>query len=608
MEKHGRKGDISWISGSVVAAHGINDVEMGEIVEVGEEGLIGEVIRIKDEEFIVEIYENTSGLKPGEPVIASGKRLVAELGPGLLNNILDGIGRPLEAILKQKGPFITRGVKISTLPRNKKWHFKPTAMVGGLVEGGDIIGTTKETNMIDHKITVPPETNGKIVALEEGDFTVDDPIGKLETVSGIVPLRMMQEWPVRLPRPFQARLASDEPLVTGQRVIDVFFPISKGGTAAIPGGFGTGKTVMLHQLARWSNTQVVVYIGCGERGNEMCEVATDFPKLKDPRTGYPLMERTFLLANTSNMPVAAREASIYYGITVAEYYRDQGYDVSIMADSTSRWAEALREVSGRLEEMPVESGYPAYLPDRVAEFYERAGRVRTLGKPQRDGSVTVIGAVSPPGGDFNEPVTIHTLRFTGVFWALDADLAYSRHFPAIQWLKSYSLYANRLLSAWAQSFSDYSGQLQSWWKDFHQLFPELRDKALAVLNESSEIESIAKIIGENALPDDQRLILLTADTLKEGFLRQFAFDKVDSFCEPEKQFLLLKMMTDFHDQASVLIKNRVPIIKISSLPELQKMKRIKQDEGGIAAIRQLMEQCHKELRRIGEEYRVSSGV
>ena len=608
MERSRRKGEIRWISGSVVIAHGINNVEMGEIVEVGEEGLIGEVIRIIGDEFTVEIYENTSGLKPGEPVVATGKRLVAELGPGLLNNILDGVGRPLEVLLKLKGPFMTRGVKINTLSRDRKWHFRPSAKIGDEVEGGDIIGTTQETKMVLHKIMIPPGTNGRVTALEEGDFKVDEQVGKLETASGVIPLRMVQEWPVRLQRPIKVRLASDEPLVTGQRVIDVFFPISKGGTAAIPGGFGTGKTVMLHQLARWCDTKVVVYIGCGERGNEMCEVATEFPKLQDPRTGYPLMERTFLLANTSNMPVAAREASIYFGITVAEYYRDQGYDVSLMADSTSRWAEALREVSGRLEEMPAESGYPAYLPDRVAEFYERAGRIRTLGKPQRDGSVTVIGAVSPPGGDFNEPVTIHTLRFTGVFWALDADLAYSRHFPAIQWTKSYSLYVNRLMGAWAQSFSDYSSQLQNWWKDFHQLFPVLRDKALAILNESSEIESIAKIIGESALPDDQRLILLTADVLKEGFLRQFAFDKVDSFCEPDKQFLLLKMITDFHEEADVLIKNRIPITRINSLPEIQRMKRIKQDEGGIPAIKQLMEQSHKELTSIGEEYRISTGV
>jgi V/A-type H+/Na+-transporting ATPase subunit A len=603
LKRETRTGKIRWISGTVVVAYGIKDVEMGEIIEVGEECLLGEAIRISGDEFTVEVYENTSGLKPEESVVATGRRLVAELGPGLLNNILDGVGRPLEVIRQLKGPFITRGVKVNTLPRDKKWFFKPLLKVGTLVDGGDVVGTIQETSMVNHKVIIPPEIKGKIKNLEEGEFTVTESVGKLENISGeIVPIKLMQEWPVRIPRPFQFRLASDQPLVTGQRVIDVFFPISKGGTAAIPGGFGTGKTIMLHQLARWSDAKVVVYIGCGERGNEMCEVATDFPKLKDPRTGYPLMDRTFLIANTSNMPVAAREASIYFGITVAEYYRDQGYDVALMADSTSRWAEALREVSGRLEEMPAESGYPAYLPDRIAEFYERAGRVRTLGEPQRDNSVTVIGAVSPPGGDFNEPVTIHTLRFTGVFWALDADLAYSRHFPAIQWSKSYSLYVNRLAGAWAESFSDYSIQLQSWWKDFHVLFPSLREKALSILNESSEIESISKIIGESALPDDQRLILLTADVLKEGFLRQFAFDKVDSFCEMDKQFLLLKMMIDFHDQASNLVKNRVPIARISSLPQSNKMKRAKQEEEGIPYIKRLMEENYRDLKKIGEEY------
>ncbi|MFQ5710499.1 MAG: V-type ATP synthase subunit A [Candidatus Geothermarchaeales archaeon] len=602
-----REGEIRWISGSVIAATGIDDIEIGEICEVGEEGLVGEVIRISGDEFTIQVYETTTGLKPGERVVGSGKRLVAELGPGLLNNTLDGIGRPLEAIRDQEGPFITRGVKVNTLPRDKKWPFKPTVKKGDVVEGGDIIGTIQETPTVEHRVLVPPNVRGEIVRIEEGDFTVDEPVGAVKTDEGEITLKLMQEWPVRIPRPFRpdGRLPLDKPLITGQRVIDTFFPIAKGGTASIPGGFGTGKTVMLHQLAKWSDAKVMVYIGCGERGNEMCEVLTDFPKLIDPYTGRPMMERTILIANTSNMPVAAREASIYMGVTIAEYFRDQGYDVALMADSTSRWAEALREISGRLEEMPAERGYPAYLPDKVAEFYERAGRTRVLGKPEREGSVSIIGAVSPPGGDFNEPVTIHTLRFTGIFWALDRDLAYSRHFPAIHWLKSYSLYVDRLLGSWATSFSKYSERLEEWWKGKHASFPEYRGRSLKLLSESSEIESIARIMGESALPDDQRLILLAADLIKEAFLRQFAYDEVDSFCDIEKQFLLLKMCIDFYDKAQVLVRNRVPIDRIKSLPQISRMNRAKEDKSGTEGILKLMREVDEELRKIGEEYDVS---
>jgi len=608
MEKRAaREGRIRWISGSVIVASGIKDIEIGEIVEVGEEGLIGEVIRITGEEFTIQVYETTTGVKPGEKVLGSGKRLVAELGPGLLSNTLDGIGRPLEVISKMKGAFITRGVKVNTLPRDKKWHFKPSVKKGVKVEGGDVIGTVQEMPTVEHTIIVPPYLKGDLQRLEEGEYTVDKPIGLIKADGGEFELKLAQDWPVRVPRPFRpdGRLPLDKPLVTGQRVIDTFFPIAKGGSASIPGGFGTGKTIMLHQLARWSDAKIIVYVGCGERGNEMCEVLTDFPKLIDPYTGRPMMDRTILVANTSNMPVAAREASVYLGVTVCEYFRDQGYDVAMMADSTSRWAEALREISGRLEEMPAEGGFPAYLPDRVAEFYERAGRVRVLGKPEREGSVTMIGAVSPPGGDFNEPVTIHTLRFTGIFWALDRDLAYSRHFPAIHWLKSYSLYVDRLMSAQASSFSQYAEKLVEFWKGTHASYPEYRGKALELLGESAEIESIARIMGESALPDDQRLVLLGADLIKEAFLRQFAYDEVDSFCDMKKQFMILKMVIDFYEKAGVLVKNKVPIDRIKSLPQISKMNRAKEDKSGIEGMVKLVNEVDAELKKIAAEYNIS---
>jgi V/A-type H+-transporting ATPase subunit A len=478
-----------------------------------------------------------------------------------------------------------------------------------MVSEGDIIGEVEETKAIKHKIMVPIGVRGEIVKIEEGEFKVDDDIAIIKSNGEKIGLKMYQEWPVRIPRPCHERLPLTTPLITGQRVIDTFFPVSKGGAACIPGGFGTGKTVMLHQLAKWSEAKVVVYIGCGERGNEMCEVLTDFPELKDPRTGRPLMERTILIANTSNMPVSAREASIYMGVTMAEYYRDMGYDTGLMADSTSRWAEALREISGRLEEMPVEQGYPAYLPDRVAEFYERAGRVKVLGKPEREGSVTLMGAVSPPGGDFNEPVTIHTLRFTGVFWALDAELAYSRHFPAINWLRSYSLYSSRLadsmtLAPKLESISQYSHKVIEWWKETFEAFPEYRGEALTILSTAAEIESIARIIGESALPDDQRLILLTAELLKEGFLRQHAYHDIDAFCEPEKQALLLRMMIDFHRKAKSLILSRVPVERIRSIPQISKMIRVKEEAKELSVIEKLMDEVIGELNKIASEYKV----
>ncbi|MGB9728537.1 MAG: V-type ATP synthase subunit A [Thermoprotei archaeon] len=601
-----RIGEIRRVAGSIIVGTGIPDIQIGEVVLVGSEELIGEVIKITEDMFTAQVYESTSGIRPGEKIVGTNKRLIAELGPGMLNKIYDGVGRDLELLFKERGPFISRGAKISTLPRNIKWHFKPILAKGVEVEGGDIIGEVQETPMLLHKILIPPDIKGVLIYIEEGDFTVDEPVAKVMTKHGEVEIKMMQEWPVRIPRPFKenGRLPLNKPLITGQRVIDTFFPIAKGGAASIPGGFGTGKTVTLHQLAKWSDTNVVVYIGCGERGNEMSEVLTEFPELKDPRTGRPLMERTILIANTSNMPVAAREASIYMGVTMAEYYRDQGYDVALMADSTSRWAEALREISGRLEEMPVERGYPAYLPDRIAEFYERAGRVVVLGKPEREGSVTIIGAVSPPGGDFNEPVTIHTLRFTGVFWALDTELAYSRHFPAINWLKSYSLYAGSLLSSYTQSFQSFSHYKEAidWWTRIFKEFPEYRARALELLSIAAEIESIARVIGESALPDDQRLILLTAEIIKEGFLRQSAFDEVDAYCDPQKQALLLKMIIDFYDNAVKLVKNRIPIDVIREMPQISLMMRVKEDHGGIKSILKVMEDTKEALEKIANNY------
>jgi V/A-type H+-transporting ATPase subunit A len=451
---------------------------------------------------------------------------------------------------------------------------------------------------------VPPGVSGRIKEIFSGDFTVKDPVAVIARDSDETEIHLMHEWPVRTPRPFKSRLPLDSHLITGQRVIDVFFPIAKGGAASIPGGFGTGKTIMLQQLSKWSDANVIVYIGCGERGNEICEIITDFPKLTDPRNGFPLMERITMIANTSNMPVAAREASIYMGITIAEYYRDMGYHVAVMADSTSRWAEALREISGRLEEMPSERGYPAYLSGRIAEFYERAGRVQALGQPQREGSVTVIGAVSPPGGDFNEPVTIHTSRFTGVFWALDADLAYSRHFPAVNWMKSYSLYTRQLRASWTQVFTPHIKGLTEWWQEKFPTLEQLRSTSLELLNKASDIEAIARIMGETSLPDDQRLILHTSELMKEGFLKQNAYDVVDSFCPPEKQVLLLDMILDFYSRAQVLVQNKVPIEKFIELPFISRMKRIQEDRGEEMAVLQLIKEIDEELGKIGRAYGV----
>lgn len=585
-----RKGYVISVSGPVVAAKGIPDIKIGEVVYVGEERLLGEVVRVSQERFMVQVYEDTSGLKPKEPVFASGKLLVAELGPGLMSTVFDGVQRPLKTILELMGPFVRRGAKVNALPRDKKWHFVPRVKVGDRVEQGDVLGVVQETSLIEHKIMVPVGISGTVKSIEEGDFTVAETVAVLESGGKDIELNMIQEWPVRTPRPYKERLSSEVPLIIGQRVIDTFFPVAKGGAAAIPGGFGTGKTVTLHKVAMYSDSQIVIYIGCGERGNEIAEMLKEFPELLDPKSGRPIMERSIIIANTSNMPVSAREASIYMGITMAEYYRDMGYDVTLIADSTSRWAEALREISGRLGEMPVERGYPAYLPDRIAEFYERGGRVRALGQPERTGSVTVLGAVSPPGGDFNEPVTIHTLRFVGTMWALDPELAYRRHFPAINWLRS---------------FSQYADIVERWWiRNVAKDFPQYRRKALRLLTVSSEIEAIASVVGEGALPDDQRLILLASEILKEGFLRQTALAGEDVFCVPEKQYWLLKMIVDFFDKAYELIRRRVSVEEIVRLPEIYEMMRVKEDERGLSAVKELYDRVMGKLDEIAQKHGV----
>ena len=561
MSKTSRKGRIVRISGPVIEADGMRGAKMYDVVRVGDENLIGEIIRLNEDNAIIQVYEDTNGLKPGEKVLTTGMPLSVELGPGLLTNIYDGIQRPLPDIYKETGDFITRGVEATALDMKKKWHFKPTAKPGDKLEGCDVIGEVQETSIIVHKIIVPPDVSGKLLSIKkEGDYTIVDDIAIVSTDKGDMKLQMMQRWPVRKPRPVAKKYDPTLPLITGQRVIDTFFPVAKGGTAAIPGGFGTGKTVMLHSLAKWSDAQVVIYVGCGERGNEMTDVLREFPELVDPKSGEPLMNRTVLIANTSNMPVAARDASVHTGITIAEYYRDMGYDVALMADSTSRLAEAMREISGRLEEMPGEEGYPAYLASRLAEFYERAGRVKLLGSKDREGSVSVIGAVSPPGGDFSEPVAQNTLRIVKVFWALDVDLADRRHFPSINWLKSYSLYL---------------GEVSSWWhKEVGENWLKLRNKAMAILQKESELQEIVKLVGPDALPPRERASLEGARMIREDFLQQSAFHEVDTYCPSKKQYGMLRLMLLFSDKILDATSKNVhmdDIIKMKTRESLARM-------------------------------------
>lgn len=581
-------GVIRRINGSFVVAEGPRGARTGDAVYIGELKLIGEVIRISGDLVSLQCYEDTSGLRPGEPVIGTGAPLMAELGPGLIGEIFDGLERSETELWKLTGPFIRRGVKIAPLRRDKKWRLEPRIKPGDEVEEGDVIGVIQESSVIEHRILVPVGLRGIIESIEEGSFTVDDTVAVLATPDGKrVPLKLAQHWPVRIPRPYRERVPIDRPLITGQRVIDTFFPVAKGGTAAIPGGFGSGKTITLQQIAKWSDADVVIYIGCGERGNEMADVLTYFPELEDPRTGKKLIERAIFIANVSNLPVAAREASVYMGVTIAEYFRDQGYDVAVIIDSTSRWAEALRDISGRLEEIPAEEGYPAYLGERTAELYERAGRVVALGRDRRRiGSVTIMGAVSPPGGDFSEPVTSATMMFVGVLWALDTELAYRRHFPAINWLRSFTRYVDALEDFWVR--------LDPRWKTY-------REKALAILEEASRLEEIARVIGESALPNDQRLILLTAEIIREGFLVQNAYHRVDAYCPPERQVVLLKIMIGFHDLASELVKLGVPVDRIRGLRSVMELLRLKEKEA-LEEIDKAYERVKEDLEKLKAEY------
>ena len=566
------QGVLKRISGPVVTAVGL-DAHMYDVVKVGNEELMGEVIKIQGESVIIQVYEDTDGIRPGEPVENTGLSLAVELGPGLLTSIYDGIQRPLEVLVDKMGNFIERGVSAPGLSHEKKWEFVPTVKAGDVVKAGDILGTVQETNIV-HKVMVPPNAKGgKIKKISGGSFTVDETICVLEDGTEIA---MLQRWPVRVPRPVKEKLNPDIPLITGQRILDGLFPIAKGGTAAIPGPFGSGKTVTQQQLAKWSDSEIVVYIGCGERGNEMTEVLTEFPELEDPKTGRPLMERTVLIANTSNMPVAAREASVYTGITIAEYFRDMGYDVSLMADSTSRWAEAMREISSRLEEMPGEEGYPAYLAARLSEFYERAGRVVNLN--ETDGSVSVIGAVSPPGGDFSEPVTQNTLRIVKVFWALDAKLSQRRHFPAINWLNSYSLYLDTL-SAW------YDREVSPEWNP-------LRAWAMSVLQKEAELQEIVQLVGSDALPDEEQVTIEVARMIREIFLQQNAYDAVDTFCPMSKQYDMLNSIKHYADlarTAQIGGANPQQIVGIKTKNELVQIKFIKDYEPVLEKILKDME-------------------
>jgi len=557
------KGKIVWVSGPAVRADGMSSVKMFETVEVGESRLIGEVIRLTGDVAFIQVYESTSGLKPGEPVVGTGQPLSVLLGPGIIGKIYDGIQRPLDEIAKKSGSFISKGIATTPVDMKKKYKFLPKVRVGDNVLAGSVLGTVEETPLLTHSILVPPNSKGgKLTHISsEGDFDLEQSIGTIENGGKKTDLKMYHKWPVRKPRPYTERFDPTVPLITGQRVIDTYFPIAKGGTGAIPGGFGTGKTVTLHQIAKWADSKVVVYIGCGERGNEMTEVLVEFPHLIDPRSNRPLMERTVLVANTSNMPVAAREASIYTGVTIAEYYRDMGLDVVLVADSTSRWAEALREMSGRLEEMPAEEGYPSYLASRLAEFYERAGRVRALGSPDRNGSVTIVGAVSPSGADFTEPVTTHTIRFIKTFWALDTRLAYSRHYPSINWMQSYSGYLEDVSKWWTENISP------DWYK--------LRADSYNILQREDTLKEIVRLLGPEALPDEEKLTLEVARMVKIGILQQNSFDKVDTYNSPEKQLKLVKLMVKFYNESLKSLKGGTSLADIRTMPIIPSLLKAK---------------------------------
>ena len=590
------KGKIVWVSGPAVRADGMSSVKMYETVEVGESKLIGEVIRLTGDVAFIQVYESTSGLKPGEQVVGTGQPLSVLLGPGIIGRIYDGIQRPLDDIAEKSGAFIGRGITTSPVDMKKKFKFNPTVKKDDTIFGGSILGTVEETPLLTHKILVPPNYAEATITeiVKEGDYDLEDVIAQAKSKSeDKIELKMYHKWPVRKPRPYAERYDPTVPLVTGQRIIDTYFPIAKGGTGGIPGGFGTGKTVTLHQIAKWADSQVVVYIGCGERGNEMTEVLVEFPHLIDPRSQRPLMERTVLVANTSNMPVAAREASIYTGVTIAEYYRDMGYDVVLVADSTSRWAEALREMSGRLEEMPAEEGYPSYLASRLAEFYERAGRIRALGSPDRSGSVTIVGAVSPSGADFTEPVTTHTIRFIKTFWALDTRLAYSRHYPSINWMQSYSGYLEDISKWWKENVSP------DWY--------DLRAESYHILQREDTLKEIVRLLGPEALPDEEKLVMEVARMLKIGILQQNSFDKVDTYCSPVKQLKLVRLMVKFYKDAQKALKEGKTLADIRALPIITTLLKAKFEvtDEQISKLDEIEKQLSDSFKGIVEEVKVS---
>ncbi len=584
-------GKVVKVSGPLIVAEGMGDSKMYDVVKVSKMGLIGEIIELRGEMASIQVYEETAGLGPGEEVISTGEPLSAELGPGLLTGIFDGIQRPLTTLYFKYGERISRGVSVNSLDRDAKWHFVPTVKVGDEVEEGDIIGTVQETAIIEHRVMVPNGMKGKVASIKEGDFTVTDTVCVLDTGNGKKDICMLRKWPVRKGRPYKEKLNPATPLITGQRVIDTLFPIAKGGCAAVPGPFGSGKTVVQHQLAKWADADIVVYVGCGERGNEMTDVLNEFPALNDPKTGEPIMKRTVLIANTSDMPVAAREASIYTGITIAEYFRDMGYNVAIMADSTSRWAEALREMSGRLEEMPGDEGYPAYLASRLAEFYERAGIVRILGKDERVGSVTAIGAVSPPGGDMSEPVSQGTLRIVKVFWGLSASLAYERHFPAIDWLVSYSLYADKM-TEWFD-------------REVGTDFMKYRAFMMRILQEEASLNEIVRLVGMDALSSKDRLTMETAKIIREDYLHQNAFHETDTYTSLTKQIKMMKLIYEFNRQAQEALASYATINDILAIPAKDKIGRAKYvEEENLSELDDLYKEMTSELTAVakgGEE-------
>ncbi len=575
-----KQGKIVKVSGPLVVAEGMENARMYDVARVSEKELIGEIIELREDRAWIQVYEETGGLGPGEPVVTTGEPLSVELGPGLIESIYDGIQRPLDIIRQQVGDFITRGINIPGLDKQKKWPFVPRVKKGDEVVPGDILGTVQETPVVEHRVLVPHGVEGTVKEIKEGEFAVEEVVATVKNGGKVQEVTMLQRWPVRKPRPYKKKEVPVIPLVTGQRVFDTFFPVGKGGTACVPGPFGSGKTVIQHQLAKWADAEIIVYIGCGERGNEMADVLLEFPELIDPRSGEPLMKRTVLIANTSNMPVAAREASVYTGITIAEYFRDMGYSVAVMADSTSRWAEAMREMSGRLEEMPGDEGYPAYLGTRIAEFYERAGRVICTGSDEREGSLTVVGAVSPPGGDLADPVVQATLRIVKVFWSLEDHLAYQRHFPAISWLNSYSLYHANLESHYR--------------KEIHEDLPDMRQEAMRILQEEADLQEIVKLVGVDALSTSDRLILEIARSIREDFLHQNAFHEVDAYALMEKQYLMLKLILEFQDLFKEALEKGVEFEKLASLPIREEIARTKylpeQEIDKIENIRQRMEE------------------